>query len=107
MRSKLKTQLKKASLSLAAFAVATAIWLPCLLLFFRKPVSDLYQEKRISPKAKQLAARHLQHWTEPTLRRAELEQMRTSNADWDFTRRTFVVWPVDNMGPGEPQGTAQ
>jgi len=107
MRSKLKTQLKKASLSLAAFAVATAIWLPCLHLFFRKPVSDFYQEKGISPKAKQLAARHLQLWTEPTLRRAELKKMRTSNAEWDFMGRSFLVWSLANMGLREPQSTEQ
>src|SRR5437667_6437120 len=103
MRSKLKTQLKKASLSLAAFAVATAIWLPCLHLFFRKPVSDFYQEKGISPKAKQLAARHLQLWTEPTLRQIELKKMRSSNAEWDFMGRSFLVWSLVNMGMRDPQ----
>src|SRR6266571_819674 len=103
MRSQLKTRLKKASLSLAAFAVATAIWLPCLHLFFRKPVSDFYQEKGISPKAKQLAARHLQLWTEPTLRQVELKKMRTSNAEWDFMGRSFLVWALANMGLREPE----
>ncbi len=53
-------------LGLLAFALAMAIWLPCLHIFFRKPLSDFYRENGISPKARQLAARHLQLWTEPT-----------------------------------------
>ena len=83
--------------------VATAIWLPCLHLFFRKPLSDFYQEKGISPKAKQLAARHLRLWTEPALLQAELKKMRSSNAEWDFMGRSFLVWSLANMGLRDPQ----
>src|SRR5205807_348885 len=56
----------------------------------------------ISPKARQLAARHLQLWTDPTLRRRELEKMRASNAEWDFMGRSFLVWSLANMGLREP-----
>ena len=83
-------------------ALAAAIWVPCLHLFFRKPLSDFYQEKGLSPKARQLAARHLQLWTEPSLRQAELKKMRGSNAEWDFMGRSFLVWSLVNMGLREP-----
>jgi len=98
-----KTFFKNACLGLAAFLLATAIWLPCLHLFFRKPLSNLYQETGISPKAARLAARHLQLWTEPSLRQAELKKMRTSNAEWDFMGRSFLVWSLVNMGLRNPE----
>ena len=103
MNSGIKVRAKKAFLALVAFTVATAIWLPCLHLFFRKPLSDFYQAKGVSPKANQLAARHLQLWTDPALRQIELKKMRASNAEWDFMGRSFVVWSVVNMGLREPQ----
>src|SRR5258708_37377703 len=58
MSAKLKTALRNACLGLLGFAVAMAIWLPCLHLCFRKPLSDFYRENGISPKARKLAARH-------------------------------------------------
>src|SRR5438552_2397537 len=103
MNSGIKVRAKKAFLALVAFTVATAIWLPCLHLFFRKPLSDFYQAKGVSPKANQLAARHLQLWTDPALRQIELKKMRASNAEWDFMGRSFVVWSLVNMGLREPQ----
>src|SRR5260221_14016170 len=107
MKSRFKSRFQKACLGLAAFMLATAIWLPCLHLIFRKPASDFYQEKGISAKARQLAARHLQLWTEPTLRQAELKKMRTSNAEWDFLGRSFLVWSLVNMGLREPKALEQ
>ena len=94
---------RNAAVGLLAFVLAVAIWLPCLHLFFRKPLSDFYQEKGISPKARQLAARHLQLWTDPALRQAEIKKMRTSNAEWDFMGRSFLVWSLVNLGLREPQ----
>jgi hypothetical protein len=102
MNSKLRTSLRNGGIGLLASALALAIWVPCLHLFFRKPVADFYQAQGISPKARQLAARHLQLWTESTLRQAELTKMRTSNAEWDFMGRSFLVWSLVNMGLREP-----
>src|SRR4026208_1202060 len=102
MNPKWKTRLRNAGAGLIATVLALAIWLPCLHLFFRKPVSDFYQETGISSKARALAARHLQLWTEPTLRQAELRKMRGSNAEWDFMGRSFLVWSLANMGLREP-----
>jgi len=107
VNSKFKTCLKKACLCFVALALAAALWLPCLHLFFRKPLSNFYQEQGVSPKGRQLAARHLHLWTEPSLRQAELKKMRGSNAEWDFMGRSFLVWSLVNMGLREPQAKAQ
>src|SRR5512146_1839662 len=98
-----KAKLKKVSVAAFAFTLAAVVWLPCLHFCFRKPLSDFYCEQGISPKARQLAARHLQLWTEPALRQIELKKMRTSNAEWDFMGRSFLVWSLVNMGLREPQ----
>lgn len=87
---------------MCALAIATAVWLPCLHLFFLKPLADPSRDVGISPKARQLAARHLKLWTQPDLRRAELREMRMSNAEWDFMGRSFLVWSLANMGLREP-----
>ncbi len=47
--------------------------------------------------ARQLAARHLELWTDPELRRNEVEKMRKSNAEWDFMGRSFLVWALAEM----------
>lgn len=107
MKPEFKRRLRTAGLGLAAFGLAAAIWLPCLHLFFRKPLANFYQENGVSPQAKQLAARHLQLWTEPALRQAELKKMRSSNAEWDFMGRSFLVWSLVNMGLREPQTKEQ
>jgi hypothetical protein len=103
MKQNLRTRLVEAAIGLVAVALATAIWLPCLHLFFRKPLSDFYQQEGISAEAKNLAARHLQLWTDPGLRQVELKKMRSSNAEWDFMGRSFLVWSLVNMGLREPQ----
>jgi hypothetical protein len=107
MNATFKLKLKQAGVGLAALALATAIWVPCLHVFFRKPLADFYQQKGLSPKASQLAARHLQLWTEPSLRAAELRKMRGSNAEWDFMGRSFLVWSLVNMGLREPSAKAR
>ena len=102
MVSRLLASLKRLCIALVALVVAAAVWVPCLHLFFRKPLSDFYQEQAVSPKARQLAARHLRLWTDPSLRQAELKKMRGSNAEWDFMGRSFLVWSLVNMGLREP-----
>lgn len=86
----------------AALAIATAIWIPCLHFFFARPVENFREPKGLSHEAEQLAARHLQLWTEPQLREQELNRMRHSNAEWDFMGRTFLVWSLGEMGLRNP-----
>src|SRR3989442_14087967 len=87
---------------LAAFLTAGLLWLPCLHLFFPRPASRFHAAEGLSAKARQLAARHLQLWTDPRLRDRELQKMRASNAEWDFMGRSFLVWSLANMGLREP-----
>ncbi len=87
---------------LVALMVAAIIWLPCLHLFFTRPLSEFRQDQGLSPKARQLAARHLQLWTDPALREQELNKMRASNAEWDFMGRSYLVWSLANMALRDP-----
>lgn len=51
------TRVKRLCRALIALLLAAAIWLPCIHLFFARPVSAFYVKNGISPKAKELAAR--------------------------------------------------
>jgi hypothetical protein len=99
--------MKRMITGLLALLVAAAIWLPCLHFFYATPAAAFHAPQGISPKARQLAARHLQLWTDPALRQQELQKMRSSNAEWDFMGRSFLVWSLVNMGLREPAAKAQ
>jgi hypothetical protein len=101
------TRTKRILIGLTALLIASAIWLPCLHLFFVKPALDFYRPAGLSPKARELAARHLQLWMEPGLRKRELQKMRGSNAEWDFMGRSFLVWSLANMGLRDPSHQTQ
>jgi hypothetical protein len=94
--------MKRILAGLAVLIMAALIWLPCLHFIFIKPVSHFRQEQGISTEARQLAARHLQLWTEPALRENELNKMRVSNAEWDFMGRSYLVWSLANMALRDP-----
>jgi hypothetical protein len=98
---------KKLLAGLCALALATAIWIPCLHFFFAKDVAAFRPAEGLSPKARQLAARQLQVWTDPELRRRELGRMRASNAEWDFMGRTFLVWSLAEMSVRNPGARAE
>lgn len=89
--------------ALAALALATALWLPCVHLLFARNRSLSSSAPAISPQAHALAARHLALWTDPELKEHELARMRRSNAEWDFMGRTFLVWSLAEMGLREPE----
>src|SRR5215213_8496471 len=88
---------KRICAGLLALLIASVIWLPCLHLLFRKPLTDFHGPTGVSPKAHGLAARHLELWSNPVLRREELAKMRGSNAEWDFMGRGFLAWSLANM----------
>ena len=96
-------RIKRILIALVVLIVAGAIWLPCLHFVFARPVSKFRQAEGVSPKARQLAARHLELWTDPASRQKELDRMRASNAEWDFMGRSFLVWSLANMGLRDPQ----
>ena len=97
---------KRILTGLAALLFAGCLWIPCLHFFFHISASDFRSSGGLSPQAKELAARHLQLWTEPALREQELRKMRASNAEWDFMGRSFLVWSLANMGLREPASKA-
>ncbi|MBI2894625.1 MAG: hypothetical protein HYY06_13815, partial [Deltaproteobacteria bacterium] len=74
-----------------SLVVAAALWLPSIRLFYRPPEASLRPPGGVSPLARSLARRHLRLWTVPTLRAREIARMRSSNAEWDFMGRTYLV----------------
>jgi hypothetical protein len=80
-----------------ALLVAAVLWLPCLHLIFARPAKTFREPLGLSPAAAELAARHLELWTDPVRREAELKKMRVSNAEWDFMGRSYLVWSLANM----------
>jgi len=98
----MKTRMKRIVVGLLALMMAALIWLPCLHLVFARPFSDFRQDPGLSPKARQLVARHLELWTDPALREQELNKMRASNAEWDFMGRSYLVWSLANMCLRDP-----
>jgi Linalool dehydratase/isomerase len=94
--------MKRIGAGLLALCIATLIWIPCVHFFFVKDVTNFHKRNGLSPKAEQLAARQMQLWTEPKMRERELAKMRTSNAEWDFMGRTFLVWSLAEMALRNP-----
>jgi hypothetical protein len=90
-------KLKRILLAVLALVIAACIWLPAMHLFFKPKMSDYYVESGISPKARKLAARHIELWTNPKLAEEEIAKMRSSNAEWDFMGRTFLALALGNM----------
>jgi len=76
-------------MGLVALLVGGCIWLPCFHFVFHKSPTDFYQAQGLSLQARQLAARHLDLWTEPQSRERELRKMRASNAEWEFHGAKF------------------
>ncbi len=73
----MKTALKKIFVGSIALILATTVWLPCLQFVFRCRPNQFHTQNGLSQKSQQLAARHIQLWTEPDLVQRELGKMRT------------------------------
>jgi hypothetical protein len=102
----MKARIRRLAAGTLALALAFAIWLPCLHLFFTQPASAFRQPQGMSVKAVQLATRHLNLWNDPKLREAEFAKMRASNAEWDFMGRSYLVWSLANMSLRDPASKA-
>src|SRR5262245_19042521 len=96
----MKEPRRKILCGLLSLAVATAIWLPCLHLFFRQGTERFHSQTGVPIKARELAARHLQLWTEG--KPNEIQRMRRSNAEWDFMGRGFLAWSLAEMALRDP-----
>jgi len=88
---------------IAALLLAAALWLPFVHLFYDQSAANYHSPDKIPPLAMSIAARHIALWTDPELRRLELEKMRSRNAEWDFMARCFFVWSLGNMGLRDPE----
>ena len=85
-----------------AVAVALAVWLPCLHLFFAVDPLRFRAERGVAPEARAMLRRQLALWETPDARARELARMRRSNAEWDFMGRTFLVLALANASLREP-----
>lgn len=91
---------------ITSLLLAAAIWLPNAHRFFDQPAGNYIAGAKAPPKAMAIAGRHIRLWTDPELRKLELEKMRSRNAEWDFMARCFFVWSLANMGLRDPSLTA-
>ena len=96
----LRTRLVLGALSLA---IAAAVWLPAVHLFFPGNVTEYFTDRDVAPKARQLADYHLHLWEDPALRKVEVDKMRSSCEEWDFMGRTFLVCALANLGMRQPE----
>lgn len=95
------------AIALASFLIAALIWLPLLHFFFRPKLDNYYSENGIPPRTERIAAYQLGLWADPEKRAEEIERMRTSNAEWDFMGRTFLVLALAEMAVREPERKAE
>jgi len=93
---------KRFLLGLLSLVLATAVWLPVIHVFFAGDPEDYRRVDEIAPLARKLAARHIRLWSDPELVEQEIARMRSSNAEWDFMGRTFLVLALANMCLTEP-----
>lgn len=82
--------------------LAIVIWVPTVRFCFAPDIADYRQPTGVPEGTRAIAARHLRLWLDPAERRAEIEKMRGSNAEWDFMGRTYLVLALANMALREP-----
>ncbi|MFT3768594.1 MAG: hypothetical protein QM820_24370 [Minicystis sp.] len=81
-------------LAAASLAVAAAVWLPSLHLFFR-PAPAAAQAGR-------LLGRQLDLFREKEAHAREAGRMRRTNAEWDFMGRTYLAWALADLALRDP-----
>lgn len=91
-------------LGLVSLLVGAGIWLPSVHWLFIPREGEFRSAAGLSPVSRKLAERHLRLWTDPELKKRELDQMRLSNPEWDFMGRTFLVLSLANMCLRDPEG---
>jgi hypothetical protein len=97
------SNLRRRLMGIASLALAAAIWLPAVHIFFQPSLEDFRQTTAVAPRAKELASRQLNLWEDPAKRQKEIDRMRSANAEWDFMSRTYFVLALANMALREPQ----
>ena len=87
---------------LVIIAAASVIWMPCVHWLFRSHPATFASTKGLPLQARELAARQLELWRDPVLKQREIGRMRSSNAEWDFMGRSFLVWSLGEMAFRDP-----
>ncbi len=98
---------RRASLLATVIALGASLAV-CLLglRFFFEPREPL-RTQGVSTAARQLAKRHTALWADPELRQGQLDRMRSTNAEWDFMGRSFLVWSLANLSLRDPSTQAE
>ncbi len=102
-RKPLASLRKRLILGVVSLIAATAIWLPCLHFAYWPPLPPPQNEADVESLASRLAAQQLYLWTDAESRQRELAKMRSSNAEWDFMGRSFLVWALANRSLRHPE----
>ena len=102
MRHELRSTTFRAGLSLGCLALATGIWLSSVHRLFAPEPAEFTSAQGISPRADALARRYIELWSEPGRLEGEHAAIRSSNPEWDFMGRTFLVLALANMALREP-----
>lgn len=86
--------MRRSALALCSIAIAAAIWLPCLHLFFRPGPP--------SARAEALLARQVDLFRSAEAHEEEAGRMRRTNAEWDFMGRTYLAWALAEQAQRDP-----
>ncbi len=101
-------RLRRLGAAALSLLVATAVWLPCLQLFFRHEPGEHRASGALSPRGEALLAHQLSLWDEDgAAQDAALARMRATNAEWDFMGRTFLVLGLANAALRDPGAEAR
>lgn len=101
-------RLRRIGAAALSLLVATAVWLPCLHLFFRSEPGEHHASGALSPRGQALLAHQLSLWEAGgAAHDATLARMRAANAEWDFMGRTFLVLGLANAALRDPGAEAR
>jgi hypothetical protein len=90
------------------FALALALWLSGLRLFYRPSATELRPpDQRVSALARPLIERQLAAWSMSEASTPEIHRMRASNPEWDLMARTYLVLALANVALREPSRASE
>jgi hypothetical protein len=103
--STLVPRVRAGAVLLVGLALATAVWLPCVHLFFAGSEAKGPTVDGLSPRARALAARPLALWGPAVAsgeRATDVTAMHAASGEWDFMGRTFLAWAFADMALRDP-----
>lgn len=89
------------AISILSLAVAAAIWLPAMHLFYR-PNAATSPAAPLSSYTIALMRSQTDFWQNPDRRAREWGVMRATNPEWDFMGRSYVAWSMANIALCDP-----